>query len=148
MHDDSLPSEIDRSGMGSPEALIDRLNRQLRKVGVVVESLPVKTRPSGGPPCFRVAGASYREWLAQASRSPETLPYRLDMPMEPNYCYDCTPEFKAQMERAHACIFPHTRFEPTKEFGEPVLPGVSRSPEVAPDQYPVYDGIVNKRRTR
>jgi len=34
-----------------------------------------------------------------------------------------------------------------KEFGEPVVVGMSRSPEVAPETYSVYAELVNKRRT-
>lgn len=146
MHDDSVPSEVDKSGLGNPEALIERLNRQLRAVGIRIEREPVKTRPSGGPPCFRAAGANYREWLAQASLSYDTLPYRLDMPAEPNYCHDCVAGFKAEMLRINACIFPHVDFETIKDLGEPAVVGVSRSPEVAPDEYPVYDSLVHKRR--
>lgn len=133
--------------MGSPERFVDRLNRQLRKIGIVVEGMPVKTRPSGGPPCFRAVGTNYQEWLAQASLAYETLPYRLSLPAEPNYCHDCTPEFKAEMMRLKACLFPDVTFESTKEFGESVTVGMSRSPDVAPEVYPVYADILDKRRT-
>ena len=147
-HEPSVPPAVDRSGVGSPERFVERLNRQLRKIGIVVEKLPVKTRPSGGPPCFRMSDTSYQDYLTQASVAFETLPYRLDMPAEPNYCHDCTKEFKADMVRLNACIFPGTKFEEIKEFGEPTVVGVSHSPDVAPDQYPVYSDLIANRRTR
>jgi hypothetical protein len=145
-HKTSIPPGIDRSGLGSPERFIDRLNRQLRKIGVVVEKLPVKTRPSGGPPCFRVSGVSYKDWLTQASIAPETIPYRMTMPPEPNYCYDCTPTFKAEMQSVSACLFPDTRFEKVKEFDEVSIAGVGRNLDVAPDFYAVYSDLLTKRR--
>jgi hypothetical protein len=132
--------------MGSPERFVERLNRQLRKIGIVVEGMPVKTRPSGGPPCFRAADTNYQDWLAQASLSFENLPYRLSMPAEPNYCHDCTKGFKRDMVAVGACLFPSVTFEKTKELGESVRVGMSRSPDVAPEVYPVYDSIIDKRR--
>lgn len=146
-HEESIPSTVDRSGAGSPERFVERLNRQLRKIGIVVERTPAKTRPSGGPLCFRMSGVSYRDWLAQASIAYETLPYRLSMPTEPNYCHDCTPAFKEDMEALGACIFPNTRFEEVKELGESVVVGISRGPEVAPESYDVYAGILDRRTT-
>lgn len=125
---------------------MDRLNRKLRTIGVAVEGAPVKTRPSGGPPCFRLGGASYKDWLTQASIEFDTLPYRLSMPAEPNYCYDCTPAFKAQMLKINACIFPDVTFERTEELGESVLVGMDRNPSVAPDYYEWYASLTLKRR--
>jgi hypothetical protein len=144
-HDDSVAPGVDRLGAGSPERLIERLNRQLKKIGVVVQHT-AKLAPNAGPPCFRVAGASYYEWMAQASMAYETLPYRLSRPEEPNYCHDCTPAFKAEMLAVKACLFPNVTFETAKEFGESVTVGMSRSPDVAPEVYPVYDLIIDKRR--
>lgn len=125
---------------------MDRLNRKLRSVGVVVEGAAVKTRPSGGPPCFRLGGASYKDWLAQASVEFDMLPYRLSMPAEPNYCYDCTPAFKAEMQAKKACLFPDVTFEEVDEIGEQALVGVSRNGDVAPDTYPMYSEISKDRR--
>jgi hypothetical protein len=127
---------------------VERLNRQLRKIGIVAEKLPVKTRPNGGPPCYRMCDTPYKDWLSQASVAFETLPYRLDMPAEPNYCHDCTAGFKARMVERKACIFPDTKFEEIKEFGEATVVGVSHSPEVAPEDYPVYSDITANRRTK
>lgn len=134
-------SPLDESTAGSPDKFISLLNRQLKSIGVVVEKAEVKTRASGGPPCFRMAGTSYPDWLAQASVAPETLPYRLSMPAEPNYCNDCTPEFKAQMRLQNACLFPNVVFEEVDEIGEQVLVGVSRNRDVAPDSYTLYSEI-------
>jgi hypothetical protein len=145
-HEKSIASEPELPGAGSPEKFMERLNRQLRRIGLVVEELPVKTRPSGGPPCFRAAGASYKDWLAQASVSYETVPYRLSMPAEPNYCHDCHRAFRDEMIADGTCLFPNTRFEVVKELGEPDTVGMCRSPDVAPDQYPLYDVILNRRR--
>lgn len=124
---------------------MERLNRQLRKIGVVVEEMPVKTRPSGGPPCYRKAGTSYRDWLAQASTTTE-LPYRLSMPAEPNYCHDCTAQFQREMTAVGACLFPAVTFEPNKELGEVDIVGMSRNESVAPDAYPVYADLIKLRR--
>lgn len=143
-HAKSVPAGLDRSGPGSPEAFTERLNKQLRDVGIVVEEMPVKTRPSGGPPCYRVAGTSYRDWLAQASVAPE-VPYRLSMPAEPNYCRDCTKQFQTEMVAVGACLFPNVTFESVKELGEVDVVGMSRSPGVAPEEYPVYSDLSNRR---
>lgn len=144
-HESIVPPGLDRSGLGTPESFIARLNQRLRKIGIVVEKLAVKTRPNGGPPCFRLAETSYPDWLAQSSLTFE-MPYRLSMPAEPNYCHDCTPAFKAEMVALRACIFPDVTFEQVKELGESDIAGMSRGPQIAPADYPVYDGIVNKRR--
>lgn len=106
----------------------------------------MKTRPSGGPPCYRAADTNYQDWLSQASLAYETLPYRLSMPAEPNYCHDCTKGFKKDMVAIGACLFPDVTFEKIKDLGEPVVVGVSRGPEVAPESYPVYDALTDKRR--
>ncbi len=132
---------------------MDRLNRKLRAVGIVVEGAQVKTRPSGGPPCFRLGGASYKDWLSQASVEFDTLPYRLSMPAEPNYCRDCTPAFKAQMLKINACIFPSVTFEEVDELGERALVGMSRNPDVAPSYFEWYARLadlkfVKSRRTK
>ena len=123
---------------------MERLNQQLQSIGVVVEEMPVKTRPGGGPPCFRVAGTSYKDWLAQASVAPE-LPYRLSMPAEPNYCRDCTKEFQAEMTGVNACLFPNVTFESVKELGESDVVGMSRGPGVAPEEYPLYPLLSDRR---
>lgn len=145
-HKKILPSEVDRPGSGSPERFVERLNRQLRKIGIKVETLPKKSSPAGGPPCFRMVGASYRAWLEQASVSYETVPYRLTMPAEPNYCRDCTPTFHREMVAVKACIFPDTVFEEAKVLGEPEIVGAERSQTVAPQSYPMYALLTYNRR--
>jgi hypothetical protein len=74
-------------------------------------------------------------WLSSASLLGATVPYRYDMPAEPNYCWDCTPAFKREAMAAGTCRFPNTRFERTqtvirdeqKKIIEIEVVGISRS---------------------
>lgn len=53
------------------------------------------------PDCFNSA-AQYRDWMH--------LNRQASQPRDPNYCLDCTPEFKEQMLTQGRCRHPETRF--------------------------------------
>lgn len=88
-----------------------RHRNELQRRGVVPTQLPRLTKDGETPPCFKLADVSYDEWLASASLLGATVPYRYDMPGEPNYCWDCTADFKCRAKKAGVCQFPGTRFE-------------------------------------
>jgi hypothetical protein len=112
-----------------------RLRNELSIRGVDYDSLPRLTPEGSAPPCYKLGHFNYAGWLAQASLVGATVPYRYDMPAEPNYCYDCTRRFKAKAVAKGVCNFPKTRFEPvqiviSEEAGKEVevsIVGVSRS---------------------
>lgn len=115
---------------GSPRLYMKRLERELKTYGISLQKLPRKTSPANPPPCFEAADCSYEDWLSTASAHEKSMPpVRLDMPGEPNYCYDCTPAFRAKAMKAGTCIFGNVRFESRKDWltKEPELVGVSRS---------------------
>jgi hypothetical protein len=118
----------------------EKLRARLQIVGVDLDQLDYKSDPDSPPPCFTANGADFAEWLKCASVG--SIPLRMDMPGEPNYCNDCTPEFKLKEVRAGRCMFPQTRFEFRKEIGESGTVGVSRSVKVAPAEYVVYQEMV------
>lgn len=88
-----------------------RLSNELRLRGIRVEDIPRPTPDGSTPPCFKLAGVRYEDWLASSSLVGATVPYRYDTPAEPNYCFDCTQGFKSKAVAAGACQFPRTRFE-------------------------------------
>jgi hypothetical protein len=120
----------------SPALFFKKLAERLKSVGIKYGLLDYKTDQQDPPPCYAENGVSYTEWLKFASAS--TLPIRMDMPGEPNYCHDCTPEFKIKAMKAGNCLFPNTRFEHRKELDEKSTVGVSRSPNVPPEAYVIY----------
>lgn len=93
------------------ERFYARLDHELQRRGVDLDKLERLTPPGGTPPCFKLAGTNYDVWLASASLLGATVPYRYDMPAEPNYCWDCGPAFKGKAKKAGVCRFPGTRFE-------------------------------------
>ena len=64
------------------------------------------------------------------------------MPGEPNYCRDCTPEFRGRAILAGKCQFSNVIFETARSNGEKETVGVSRSPHVVPVGYRVYREMV------
>jgi hypothetical protein len=121
---------------GNPETFFQKLDERLAAVGIDYKQLDSKTDMTSPPPCFVRNRTSYTEWLRFASTG--KVPLRMDMPGEPNYCHDCTPEFKIQSMRDGSCLFPNTRFEHRKELDERTTCGVSRSPDVPPESYVIY----------
>lgn len=125
----------------SSEKFFVKLKRRLSSIGVRYEKLTKLTADGDSPPCFKIAGADYDEWLAAASLTSD-VPYRYDMPAEPNYCRDCTVGFRGRAIRAGACRFSNLRFEIASSNGEKEVVGVSRSPTVIPTGYRVYREMV------
>lgn len=105
------------------------------------------TPVGSAPPCFRHSDTSYDAWLASASLLGALVPYRYDMPAEPNYCHDCVARHKQRAQAAGVCMFPNTRFEKRRTIirddqgktTEIEVVGVSRSKTVALDLRPEYD---------
>jgi len=125
----------------SPQKFYAKLNRRLAAIGVRYERLTKKTEEGDAPPCFKLVKADYDSWLSAASLTTD-IPYRYDLPGEANYCRDCTIGFKHRATLAGACLFPNVAFETVQSNGEKEVVGVSRSPQVAPDGYRVYRGLL------
>lgn len=149
-HDESVFSEDARSVIvrgenvrllrGSPQMFYDKLRKRLDGLGINLDALDSRTSPDDPPPCYSLARSDYTEWMRLAAV--ELVPIRYDLPGEPNYCHDCTPEFKGAAMKAGACMFPNTRFEVRRfEGGERETVGVSRSQSVPPESYVIYQEI-------
>lgn len=119
-----------------------RLRTELAKRGISYADLPKFTSEGQSPPCFTEAKVPFDMWLSSASLLRATVPYRFDMPAEPNYCYDCRSAFKKAAIKARTCLFPHSKFERVQTVirderrpsFEVETVGVSRNPEL------LYDG--------
>lgn len=135
-----IKAEFGKVLKGSPDIFFKRLTARLDSVGVKIDALDYRTDLRDPPPCFEMSKDDYAEWLRLAAV--EMVPVRFDMPGEPNYCHDCTPEFKKRAIGVGACLFPNTRFEVRKDAGEKETVGVSRSGETQPDGYVVYQQMV------
>lgn len=122
------------------ELFYERLGARLNRVGIDLAKLDSKSGPDDPPPCYVTHKADFREWLRYASTG--SIPLRMDMPGEPNYCHDCSPEFKGKAINEGSCLFPNTRFERRKELDEMSTVGVSRSKQVPPENYVVYQEMV------
>lgn len=134
---------VDSSIAGAPAATAQRFYARLRHElsirGIDYDTMPRLTSEGDAPKCFQKFKAPFSEWLASASLVGATVPYRYDMPAEPNYCWDCTRRFKAKAVAAGTCNFPNTKFEPvqiviSEEGGKEIevsIVGVSRSKDAA-----------------
>jgi hypothetical protein len=119
----------------TPARFYARLRTELGKRGVSYDQLPKFTEEGDAPACYTEFGVPFDAWLSSASLLGATVPYRYDMPAEPNYCWDCTPDFKRSAIAAGVCRFPNTRFEKTqtvirdeqKKIIEVEVVGISRS---------------------
>lgn len=133
---EACPEQIEDTEPVTVERFFARLRSDLEKRGLDYANMPAYTREGGKPDCF-VTLDQFELWAAQASLIGALIPYRLDMPAEPNYCHDCRQGFKQDMERAGKCKFPNTRFERVRTSGEDPgvvefeVIGVSRSKQVA-----------------
>jgi hypothetical protein len=115
-----------------------RLRTELAKRGLSYAALPKFTQEGDTPPCFKAADVPFEMWLSSASLLRATVPYRFDMPAEPNYCYDCRSAFKQAAVKAGTCQFPHLKFERVqtviRDERQPTFEvetvGVSRNPEL------------------
>ena len=139
LHDvsDSDDLTIAETQAATSQRFYARLRHELAIRGIDYDKLPKLTPEGDSPRCFTAVGAPFDEWLASASLVGATIPYRYDMPAEPNYCWDCTRRFRARATAAGVCNFPKTKFEPlqiviSEEDGkqtEVSIVGVSRSME-------------------
>lgn len=125
----------------SPQKYYVKLKRRLSDIGVRYERLTKKTPEGSAPPCFTMVKADFDSWLGAASLTTD-IPYRYDLPGEPNYCRDCTIGYKHRATLAGKCLFPNVSFETAQSNGEKEVVGVSRSPQVAPTGYRVYRGLL------
>lgn len=153
--EDSLDDEVPRSPTpqeefilprdSNPEKYFTKMKRRLANIGVRYERLKKYTEEGQSPACFAAFKVGFDEWLSAASITsfiPSGVPYRYDMPGEPNYCHDCTIMFKRKAQLAGACRFPNVVFETRISNGEPEIVGVSRSPEIAPTGYRIFYGML------
>lgn len=132
---DSEDLTIAETQAATAQRFYARLRHELAVRGVDYDSLPKLTPEGDVPRCYSAFKAPFSDWLASASLVGATVPYRYDMPAEPNYCYDCTRRFKARAVAARVCNFPNAKFEPvqiviSEEGGketEVSIVGVSRS---------------------
>ena len=104
------PDSIAATDAASAGRFYARLSNELSLRGVRVADIPRFTPEGSTPACFKLADVRYEVWLASASLVGATVPYRYDVPGEPNFCFDCTPQFKAKAVAASAFIFPRVRF--------------------------------------
>lgn len=136
--DPSVEEEWSLAGTDAvtPARFYARLKVELFRRGVLYDQLPRFTEEGGAPPCFTEFGVPFHAWLASASMLDATVPFRYDMPAEPNYCWDCTVEHKRKSTAAGVCRFPNTRFEKARsviqdEGGKKIIEievvGISRS---------------------
>lgn len=127
-----------------PALFIDNLKDESESRHLDYDRLRRISSADNPPDCFvwqfggnkDIARREYKAWLGMAVTA--KVPMRLDMPGEPNYCNDCTAQFKASACRANACRFPNTLFEVTRHMGEKETVGVSRSLQVDPKAYYIY----------
>lgn len=119
--------------LSAPELFFQKLRARLAALGLDVEAMDTKTSLDNPPPCFSFRGSSYAEWLAAAANAEPAI--RLDFPLEPNYCRDCSASFRRTAIRAGACLFPNTGFEKITEFGERLYVGESHSRIVNLDEF-------------
>lgn len=126
--------------LSAPEVFFDRLKARLESLGLNPDAIDTKTSVLDPPPCFALRESSYVEWLAAAVNAEP--PLRVDMPAEPNYCRDCTARFRKHAIKAGSCLFPNMRLEPTTEFGEKLMVGVTHSRLVTADEFGIDQDLV------
>lgn len=132
-----------------PGEFYEELRAKLLRKDVDLDRIPHKSGINNPPSCFRYAYRDYpedvlmhawHEWLGCAVAT--DLPYRFDMPGEPNYCRDCPVKFKMECHEAGQCGFPGVRYEVVESYGEKETVGVSRAPEVRPAGMYFSSGMV------
>lgn len=140
------PAIVRQAPPASPLRFYARLRHQLESRHIDYDALPRLTPEGGSPPCFKRLRVSFDAWLSSASMLGATVPYRYDMPAEPNYCFDCTPAFKKFAQARGLCQFPNARFERARTMNpdEAETPGVTRAKrlDIAPTD--VYDSPIHK----
>lgn len=84
------------------------------------------TAPGEHPPCFDDL-TQYNHWKRAAERTDGSPPpVRRDWPKEPNYCRDCTAEYRNKMRNENRCLFPSTIFVEVGEKDEIEMVGTSK----------------------
>lgn len=94
-------------------------NREYRRARLTSRNKP--------PPCFEGV-EQYRKWMESGQSAAGAWPplrNRDGFHSEPNYCYDCSKEYRDKMCGEDRCIFPETTFETKVSDGEKFLGGVS-----------------------
>ena len=136
--------------LSDPQEFLANLKEKMESKLINYELLPKVTNAESPPDCFvwtfgdsGIARREYRAWLGLAVDA--DVPYRFDMPGEPNYCHDCTATHKAAAVRAGRCGFPNTTFEVARYLGEKETVGVSRSVSVKPDNYYQFRDMIVPR---
>lgn len=123
----------------SPARFYARLRELLTARGFDYDALPRLTKEGDSPACFEAANLPFDAWLSSASQVGALVPYRFDMPAEPNYCHDCRADFRRESIANGTCRFPNTRFEKQQvviqegraKVIETEVVGVSRSRDLA-----------------
>lgn len=121
----------------TPARFYARLRNQLQMRGIDYDALPRLTPEGDTPRCFTYFQVPFDRWLSSASLLGATVPYRFDMPAEPNYCFDCQLKTKKEAIKAGVCNFPGVRFERLlttirggeRKIVETEIVGVSRNVE-------------------
>jgi len=112
--------------------LADIFLRKLTAIATGRRSTTRLVQPGEHPPCFNSLG-EYVAWLDACDLAGIGPPVpRKDFSAEPNYCIDCRPEYKLQMERERRCLFPEIEFRSQGSKDERELVGLS--PREAPSQ--------------
>ncbi len=76
------------------------------------------TGPGEYPPCFKGL-QQYESWKRAAEKlDGAPPPVRKDWPKEPNYCRDCTSDYRNKMRNQNRCLFPRTIFVDVGEGDE------------------------------
>jgi hypothetical protein len=131
--------------------VIEKLRQRLESKGLLWDRLPHVTDIDTPPACFvfkargdaEEALKMWHSWLAAVAET-DDVNYRYDQPRDHNFCIDCTSSFRGEARRAGMCQF-RVVFETRQFLGEREMIGVSRSPEVAPSTYEIFDDMVVPR---
>lgn len=130
-----------------PEEFLNTLRNRLESHGIDWERLPKQSTLDSPPACFVfrfgpvIALKEWHAWLSLAADT-DDIPYRADQPGDAHFCIDCTPEFRAQALAAGKCGFSNVRFESRVYLGEREVVGISHAPEVAPDQWEIFNSML------
>ena len=87
------------------------IDRKLNLIATGRSGEPI-TREDEYPPCFKDL-SQYRAWLDSVRNAEQTgvqLPERKAWSGEPNYCQDCSPDYRTRMRNDGRCLFPYTIF--------------------------------------
>lgn len=98
------------------------------KLNLIVQDMAKDKRITGPgeyPPCFD-SFDQYNRWQEAAEKMDGAPPpVRRDWPKEPNYCRDCTADYRNRMRHENRCLFPSTIFVQVGEKDELETVGTS-----------------------